>query len=230
MHPSLKALYHAMRRPFEVRRHIQGRGNEVSFGRGILRRVRVDIEGEGNAVLFEDGTVIEGLLIRIRGDGHLLTVGRGTYMREVRLFFEDKAGCITIGRDAWLNDSSISSVEGCPVTIGRECLIAEETDIRTSDSHSIVEADSGRRVNPPGAVRLGDRVWIGKGAAVLKGVEIGAGSIIGMRSLVTRDIPERCVAAGTPARVLRQGVTWNWDKLAVTTDPEFPGDGCKLSR
>ncbi len=225
MHPSLKALYHAMRRPLEVRRRIRGRDNVVSLGRGILRRVRVDIEGDGNTVRFEDDTIIEGLFIRIRGDGHLLTVGRGTYMRGTRIFFEDRAGCIAIGQDAWLNDSSVSSVEGFPVEIGRGCLFAEETDIRTSDSHSLVEADSGRRINPPGAVRIGEHVWIGKGAAVLKGVRIGSGSIIGMRSLVTRDVPELCVAAGTPARVLRQGVTWDWEKLPVDADPKVPDAG-----
>ena len=52
-------------------------------------------------------------------------------------------------------------------------------------------------------VRLGDRVWIGFGVSVLPGVAIGERSVIGAGSVVTRDVPPRSLAAGSPARVLR---------------------------
>lgn len=51
---------------------------------------------------------------------------------------------------------------------------------------------------------VGDNVWIGYGVTVLAGVRIGSNSVIGAKSVVTRDIPENSVAAGVPARVIRK--------------------------
>ena len=54
------------------------------------------------------------------------------------------------------------------------------------------------------AIDIGDEVWIGGGAIVCPGVRIGARSVIGAGSVVTKDIPEGVVAVGNPCRVLRE--------------------------
>jgi acetyltransferase-like isoleucine patch superfamily enzyme len=59
---------------------------------------------------------------------------------------------------------------------------------------------------------IGEHVWIGEYVTVLKGVTIGSGSMIAIRSLVTRDIPTNCIAGGVPARVLRENATWRWER------------------
>ncbi|MCC6483663.1 MAG: hypothetical protein IT209_02355 [Armatimonadetes bacterium] len=53
-------------------------------------------------------------------------------------------------------------------------------------------------------VRICDKAWIGARAIILKGVTIGEGAVIGAGSVVTKDVPAWCVAAGNPARVIRQ--------------------------
>ena len=53
-------------------------------------------------------------------------------------------------------------------------------------------------------VIIEDNVWIGGNAVILPGVRIGANSVIGAGSVVTRDIPADCVAAGNPCRVIRE--------------------------
>lgn len=95
------------------------------------------------------------------------------------------------------------------VEIGAQCLIAAQTDLTISDMHSVLDASSGRRVNPAADITLADHVWIGEGALILKGVRVGANSVIGARAVVTQDVPEGVVVAGNPARIVRRDVTWD---------------------
>lgn len=64
------------------------------------------------------------------------------------------------------------------------------------------ERTSGKASVRP--IKIGNKVWIGGGAIILPGVEIGEGTTIGAGSVVTRSIPARCVAAGNPCRVIRE--------------------------
>jgi acetyltransferase-like isoleucine patch superfamily enzyme len=52
-------------------------------------------------------------------------------------------------------------------------------------------------------VNVGNNVWIGYGACILRGVTIGDNAIIGTNSVVTKDIPANAVVAGLPARIIR---------------------------
>jgi acetyltransferase-like isoleucine patch superfamily enzyme len=58
-------------------------------------------------------------------------------------------------------------------------------------------------------IRIGKKVWIGSDAKILKGVEIGSGSVIAANSVVVSGIPENCLAGGIPARVLKTDINWN---------------------
>jgi acetyltransferase-like isoleucine patch superfamily enzyme len=74
-----------------------------------------------------------------------------------------------------------------------------------------------------GPVTIGDDVWIGDNAVILGPVSIGRGSIIGANSVVRGDIPERSIAAGAPARVLKQfsEITNQWETVnGISEDPE----------
>lgn len=59
------------------------------------------------------------------------------------------------------------------------------------------------RVGEPKPVTIKDNVWLGYGVIVMKGVTIGENSIIGMNSVVTRDIPANSIAVGSPAKVIK---------------------------
>lgn len=58
-----------------------------------------------------------------------------------------------------------------------------------------------------------DHVWIGLNVVLLKGAVVGTDSVIGVNSVVTQEIPARSLAAGAPARVIRQGITWSHDLI-----------------
>lgn len=90
------------------------------------------------------------------------------------------------------------------ITIGSGAAISEGVIIRDSDNHSI--AGSEKPACAP--ITIGDNVWIGMNAVILKGVRIGDGCVIAAGALVNSDIPDHCLAAGVPARVIRQGIEW----------------------
>ncbi len=92
------------------------------------------------------------------------------------------------------------------VTIGDNCMLANGVYITDSDWHDIYNRLAMGQAAP---VTIGDNVWIGDGAIVCKGVTIGANSIVGAGSVVVRDIPANAVAAGNPARVVKELDTAN---------------------
>ena len=94
------------------------------------------------------------------------------------------------------------------IQIGRNCLIAGGASVRDLDGHPTDPAQ--RRAGEPTpregvrAVVIEDDVWIGATAIILKGVTIGARSIVGAGAVVSRDVPPDCVVAGNPARVVKE--------------------------
>jgi acetyltransferase-like isoleucine patch superfamily enzyme len=75
--------------------------------------------------------------------------------------------------------------------------------------HPIIDLESKQRINYGRSIEIGDHVWIGAQAQILKGAKIGSGSIIGTRAVVTGAIPENCIAVGVPAKVIRHNVSWD---------------------
>jgi acetyltransferase-like isoleucine patch superfamily enzyme len=109
-------------------------------------------------------------------------------------------GKLSIGGRTYLNYGVSIGVRQ-EVTIGASCLIGQYAIIMDSDYHDLVTRAAPGPVAP---VVLEDNVWLGARVVVLKGVRIGRGSAIGAGSVVTRDIPPDCLAAGAPARVIRR--------------------------
>ena len=112
-------------------------------------------------------------------------------------------GVVSIGAKTVLGqECTISAYQH--VSIGRECVIADRVMLIDFD-HGVVEVD--RPVRLQGIykrdVRVGNNVWIGYGACILRGVTVGDNAIIGTSSVVTRDVPANAVVAGVPARVIR---------------------------
>ena len=90
------------------------------------------------------------------------------------------------------------------ITIGDGVVISENVTLRDSDDHSI--ALSSHPMTQP--IVIGNHVWIGMNATILKGVRIGNGSIVAAGAVVTKDVPENVMVGGVPARVIKTGVSW----------------------
>jgi acetyltransferase-like isoleucine patch superfamily enzyme len=96
------------------------------------------------------------------------------------------------------------------IEIGEECMLADGINIWASDSHPIFNLDCPTQIlNPSQPIRIGNHVWIGKNATILKGVTIGDNCVIGMGSVVTKDIPSNCVVVGNPSKIIKTCINWN---------------------
>lgn len=150
-----------------------------------------------------------------RGNPADVRVGDGSNICGELLVFPS-GGKISMGRGCFLGENSrIWSMER--VTIGDHVLISHNATIMDTDSHEFDAAEravsgyamlnqglpveQGNILTAP--VAIGDNVWIGIGAIVLKGITIGPRAIVAAGSVVTRDVPSDVIVAGNPARVVR---------------------------
>jgi acetyltransferase-like isoleucine patch superfamily enzyme len=89
------------------------------------------------------------------------------------------------------------------ISIGEDCAISWDVQFIDSDQHSIDGAGG------PAPIIVGNHVWIGQRATILKGVRIGDGAAVAAGSVVTKDVAAGTVVGGVPAKVIKTGVTWS---------------------
>ncbi len=119
---------------------------------------------------------------------------------------------IHCGNDVIIN-MNCTFVDNNRIDIGNNVLIASDVKIYTATHTTDVVGRTNSQENKKISgcfcrtfsrpVRIEDNVWIGGGAILLPGVVIGRNSVIGAGSVVTRSIPENCVAVGNPCRVIK---------------------------
>ncbi len=112
-------------------------------------------------------------------------------------------GTVSIGAKTVLGqECTISSFQH--VSIGRECVIADRVMMIDFD-HGMAEVERPIRLQGiyKRDVRVGNNVWIGYGACILRGVTVGDNAVIGTNAVVTRDVPANAVVGGVPARLIR---------------------------
>lgn len=138
-----------------------------------------------------------------RGNYRGLACGESIWIEGGAKFNIGKDGSLIIGDHFYMNAYSIIDCEGS-ITIGRRVQIGPHCYIGDFDHAVSVNTRAPfHRSKKKSFVRIGDNVWIGAGAAILKGVSVGKNSVIGAGAVVTRNIPENAIAVGNPAQVIK---------------------------
>lgn len=112
---------------------------------------------------------------------------------------------LTIGADSGISGAAICAAQS--IEIGSRVLLGADVRIFDTDFHAL--SPDNRRYNenpdsiPASPVRIGDNVFVGTGAIILRGTTIGENSVIGAGSVVKGNVPPNVIAAGNPARVVR---------------------------
>ncbi|WP_031459506.1 acyltransferase [Chloroflexus sp. MS-G] len=186
--------------------------------RALVYRTLMHIDG---IVAIEDG-------VRIRFADNV-RLGKGVYL-DHGVYLHACPGGITIGDESMVMKNAILHVynfRNLPhshITIGRRSLIGESCILRGQGGITIgddvylgtlvqilavnhVFHDTTRPISMQGitaqGISIGDGSWIGSGAIILDGVRIGRNVVVGAGAVVTRDVPDYCIAVGNPARVIR---------------------------
>lgn len=170
------------------------------------KRTVCEVRGSGNTISICPSVHTWKLVIKIVGDNNHLRIDSHSYVSgEIQLF--GNGASIDIGERSKILGGLLIAQGGKKITIGAGCLFSTEVDIRTTDSHSIINS-SGERLNPDKDVTIGERVWIGRGSTVLKGSTVGNDVVIGAMSVVNKYVQSNTVVAGVPARIVRHGISW----------------------
>ena len=188
-----------------------GIGNRIDADSAQLERCRIHFRGSDNELVFLPGASVKDCLIEVIGNKHRLLIGENVVLTQSILWFEDHNCLISIGKGTTMQRNGHIAVTepGRKIEIGENCMFSFDVDIRNGDSHSILDAGNGKRVNWAKNIRISEHVWLGAYTQVLGGADIEKNAIIGIRSLVKGNIPSGTIAAGIPAKPVREGFTWD---------------------
>lgn len=188
---------------------IGGGGNNI-HGICLFRRFRnFDIMGTNNTIVVKS-LIPTDVRIVIYGNNHKLTIEESVVFKKGQIWFEDHDCEIRIGSGTTIEEANLAVAEnGTKLTIGKDCMLSRGINIVTTDSHSIISVESGERTNPAKDVLIGNRVWLGHGVNINKGVTIESDSVVAGHSVVIKSVSANSVVAGMPAKVVKTGITWS---------------------
>lgn len=116
-------------------------------------------------------------------------------------FYCDYGSHIEVGKNFYAN-YNCTIIDVAKVKIGDNCMLAPNVAIYTA-GHPVHPVTRNSLYEYGVEITIGDNVWVGGNTVILPGVHIGSNVVIGAGSVVTRDIPDWCVAAGNPCKVIR---------------------------
>ncbi|WP_209022061.1 sugar O-acetyltransferase [Nocardioides sp. 503] len=156
--------------------------------------VAQDLMGAYNATHSRQRPLRRALLEQLLG-----SVGEETAIRPP--LYVDFGSHLTIGARCFVN-YGLMALDVAPITIGDDVQIGPHVQLLTP-THPLEPGPRRDKWEAARPITLGDNVWLGGGVIVCPGVSIGANTVVGAGSVVTKDLPADVVAVGNPARVVK---------------------------
>lgn len=196
---------------------IKGKNNVINKSSSVLCiGCRIDIIGSNNAIICDDLCLLNKVTFFIRGNNNIIHLKRDVnFFRGGELWIEDNNCRIDVGENTTFEDVHLAVTEdNSRLAIGEDCMFAYGIDIRTGDSHSILNESTLERINSPADVVIGNHVWVAAHCSILKGVKIAKNSVVATRSVVTKKYEEsNILIGGVPAKKLKGAITWDRRRL-----------------
>lgn len=190
--------------------------NKISYKSAFLRNVRFNVSGKNNIILIGPKARLNNCSIVVYGNNCKFLLGGGsTIVSGTSFWIQDDNTNIEIGNHFMAGDRThIAACEGASIRIGEDCMLSEDVEMRSSDSHSIFDTISRKRTNKAREINIGNHVWLTAHVRIMKGTTIADHSIVGNSSLVSgRHDVAHGLYAGNPCKLLKEHVDWNKYKL-----------------
>ncbi len=173
----------------KTRIYIKGENNEIFTNNSRISNSSIEIIGNNNKIILESNIKLTKAIIIVRGNNCSIKIGENTSFEGIRI--------VNIGKKNYIN-------------IGRNCLFSDNIELWASDTHTILDQNN-KMINAEKPIEIGDRVWVGSHVMILKGVVIENDSVIGMGSIVTKNVPAKSINVGIPNRTIKKNITWKTD-------------------
>lgn len=196
----------------KVKKYPRIPGLKVSFlGTNSKVEIYAPVRFRNSKIILNDNSVCT-----IKSPGKKLKIKNLNIDRASNMILTIEEGTSIAGMTVNTYDKKDASIH-----IGKHCMLSYDINLFTSDGHTVYEQDTGKITNNRSCrIIIGDHVWIGWHATLLKGTNIASNSIVGAMSLVTREFNEpNSLIAGMPAKVIKRGI--NWDRTSVTEFGEY---------
>lgn len=167
---------------------VKGTNNAITSINSKISRSIININGNNNILSFEGNNEFVGE-INIRGNNCNVIIGSKSTFGGVRI--------VNVGKDN-------------TIKIGKNCMFSDHIEIWASDTHTIYD-NNENQINQEKPIIIGNHVWVGSRAMILKGVVIGDNAIIGMGTLVTKNVSSNSISVGVPNKEIENNVNWGLD-------------------
>lgn len=199
---------------------VKGNKNKLQFNNLVFfKEVKIIIKGNNNIIKINGKAVLRNLRIEITGDNNHLVVGEGVkFYEKGYILFGGNKSSITIGNKTTIGSANIFCAEGdTHISIGEDCMLGRDIRIITGDFHSVIDMQTNKRLNLSKNITIGDHVWVGYHASIMKGALISRDTIIASNAMVNKEnfIPN-VILAGVPSKIIKENI--NWDRRLLPMD------------
>ena len=193
--------------------YTSGKNNKILNKGGVKVGSRIQIAGHGNKLIMEKGCMLLNSLVKISGNNNEVVLKANSYVSGAELWVENNSCHLEIGGGTFVGHHShlACTEDGSKLIIGNDGMISSYVQIRTGDSHSIIDME-GNRINHAQSVIIGSHCWIGEGARVMKGVTLEGDDVVSTGAIVTKTFGKNVLLGGIPAKVLKDNVSWDKER------------------
>ena len=188
---------------------IKGRNNNYHCESRLGRKFSVCVIGNDNDIRIGSDCVLSNTSICVSGNNNRIIVcDKVRFLGPCKIVMQGNAELI-LGCNSGIRGVEFN-LKHARIQVGELCMFSYGIVLRNHDSHRIIDTSTDQVINQPKDIVLGNHVWIGQNATILKGANVGDNSVIGFGSVVTSSCEPGSVLAGVPAKVVKQNVNWDY--------------------
>ena len=196
---------------------ISGKNNKIIFIGEKPRKIKglnIRIKGNDNVVIIEEPNFSRSNII-INGNSNTFSLKKTIKIVDGANFFVENGSQVLIDENCELGNGDLHVVANGnyknqhKLVIGKNCHIAKNAIIRTSDGESLINPETKLSTSEPQDVIINDHCWITSRCTILKGSVLPKNTIVGANSLVNKKFEkENTLIGGSPAKILKENVHW----------------------